>query len=405
MICLPATEEVGSGAAESAELTEVQRKSIFRSVMSATVGLEFGLGLQRGIFNNFVVETLHIQPDQLGFVQSIREVPGLLTAPLAVVQGFFKENVWAGICLLITGLGLFLHTMVFSFPMLIIATLVLSTGFHLFYPAQSSIIMKSAIPAERATRMGQLNSGAAAASLMAFFIVMLASRSGSTSYAFMHGLAAIFSLAGGVIVLTRSVKGIGSGKRAMNYDPKYMSYYVLTLLGGSRRQITTTFAGYLLVETFHTPVGTMVLLSAISSVIAIVARPVIGKVIDAWGEQSSLIVNYSLVVALFVGYAVVGSAIPLFVIYILDNGLIAFDVAITTHLGKIAPKEVLSAAYAMGQTINHITGVAVPALGGLLWKAAGGPAVFICGAVIAALSLLYSRDLDRKEKMALGSAA
>jgi len=382
------------------ELTTEERKSTFRSVLNATIGLEFGLGLQRGIFNNFVVETLHIRPDQLGLVQSIREIPGLLTAPLAVIQGFFKENVWAGLCLLVTALGLFLHTMAFSFPMLIIATLVLSTGFHLFYPAQSSIVMKTALPEERATRMGQMNSGAAAASLVSFLVVMMVSRSQGTNYSLLHLLAAVFAVVGGILVLTRPLPGTGSGRKPMNYDPKFMSYYILTLLGGSRRQITTTFAGYLLVESFGTPVAVMVLLSAISSVVAILTRPMIGRVVDSWGEQNSLIVNYSLVIVLFVGYALVASPIPLFVIYVLDHGLIGFDVAITTHLGKIAPKEVLSSAYAMGQTVNHITGVSVPALGGLLWKAAGGASVFLSGAVIALASLLYSRGLNKKEKEA-----
>jgi predicted MFS family arabinose efflux permease len=395
---------VGASQETTQQLTAEERKSTFRSVLNATMGLEFGLGLQRGIFNNFVVETLHIQPDQLGLVQSIREIPGLLTAPLAVVQGFFKENVWAGICLLVTAAGLFLHTAVFNFPMLIVATLVLSTGFHLFYPAQSSIVMKTALPEERATRMGQMNSGANAASLISFLVVMAVSRARGTNYSLMHLLAAVFAAVGGILVLTRPMPGTGSGGRKMNYDPRFMSYYILTFLGGSRRQITTTFAGYLLVESFGTPVSVMVLLSAISSVVGILTRPVIGKVVDSWGEQNSLIVNYALVIGLFVGYAVVGSAVPLYVIYILDNGLIGFDVAITTHLGKIAPKEVLSSAYAMGQTVNHITGVSVPALGGLLWKAMGGQAVFLSGAVIALISLLYSRGLNKKEMQAKAAA-
>lgn len=385
-------------------LTDAERKATFRSVLNATMGLEFGLGLQRGIFNNFVVETLNIQPDQLGLVQSIREIPGLLTAPLAVVQGFFRENVYAGLCLLITAAGLFLHTTVFNFPMLVVATLVLSTGFHLFYPAQSSIVMKTALPEERATRMGQMNSGANAASLISFLVVMVVSKAKGTNYSLMHLLAAVFAVIGGLMVLTRPMPGVGSGGRKMNYDPRFMSYYILTFLGGSRRQITTTFAGYLLVESFGTPVGVMVLLSAISSVVAILTRPLIGKVVDSWGEQNSLIVNYALVIGLFVGYAMVGSAIPLYIIYVLDHGLIGFDVAITTHLGKIAPKEVLSSAYAMGQTVNHITGVSVPALGGFLWKAMGGQAVFLSGALIALVSLLYSRGLNKKEMEAKAAA-
>ncbi len=394
MIALAST-----GQAQGAS-SEEERKSVFRSVLSSTVALEFGLGLQRGIFNNFVVETLHIQPDELGFVQSIREIPGLLTAPLAVVQGFFKENVWAGICLLITAAGLFLHTLVFSIPVLLLATLVLSTGFHLFYPVQSSIVMKSSLPSERATRMGQLNSGAAAASLASVLIVMLVSRHGATNYGLLHALAAAFAVCGGLAVLSRSVKSIESAKKTLDYNPRYKSYYVLTLLSGSRRHVTMTFAGFLLVQTFRTPVGVMVLLSAVSSVLAIITRPLIGRVIDAWGEQQSLVVNYFLVMALFASYALVQSPTILYMIYVLDHGLMGFDVAITTHLGKIAPKEVFSAAYAMGSTINHISGVAVPALGGLVWKAVGGPTVFLSGLVMAALSLLYSRNLDRREREA-----
>jgi predicted MFS family arabinose efflux permease len=395
---LAAVEETGAEVKE--ELSDKERKSIFQSVLSSTMGLEFGLGLQRGIFNNFVVERLGIQPGQLGFVQSLREVPGLLTAPLAVVQGYFRENVWAGICLFITALGLFLHTMAFSVPMLVLATMVLSVGFHLFYPAQSSIMMKSSLPEERATRMGQLNSGAAVASLSAFFVVMLVSRDGGTNYDLFHAIAAAFALGGGLLVLGRAVKSMGSGKRAMDYNPRYMSYYVLTFLGGARRHFTMTFAGYLLVQSFHTPVRVMVLLSAVSSVVAIFTRPVVGKIIDAWGEQRSLMVNYSLVMALFACYAFVGSPLVLYVIYVMDNGLMGFDIAITTHLGKIAPKEVLSAAYAMGSTINHISGVSVPALGGLLWEAWGAPAVFLSGAAVAGLSLAYSMSLDRRERQA-----
>ena len=120
----------------------------------ATAALEFGLGLQRGIFNNFVVEVVGINPAELGFVQGVREIPGLLTAPFAMLARFFSENVYAGLCIIIAAVGLLLHTAVAGFPMLILATLVLSFGFHLFYPVQSSMVVKSCRPSERATRMG-----------------------------------------------------------------------------------------------------------------------------------------------------------------------------------------------------------------------------------------------------------
>lgn len=381
------------------ELESETRKSIFQYVLSATMALEFGRGLQNGVFNNFVVEVLHITPAQLGFIQGIREVPGLLTAPLAVVSGFFRENIWAGVCLIATAAGLALHSVTFVFPMLILATLVYSTGFHLFFPVQQSIVMKASHQDERATRMGQLNSGGAMASLASLAVVMLLTRSGGkVSYGWIHLGAALSVLLGGLAVLARQLPGSAPTSKSMNYDRKYMSYYILTLLSGSRRHITMTFAGYLLVSVYSTPVSTMVLLTALSSVVAVITRPLIGKVVDGWGEQRSLVLNYCLVILMFFGYAVFRNIFILYIVFVLDHGLQGFDVAITTHLGKIAPKEVLSAAYAMGSTINHVTGVSVPMLGGYLWDITGPASVFVGGAAIALASLLYSMKLDRLEK-------
>ena len=65
---------------------------VFKNVVLATFALEFGLALQRGIFNNFVVEVVGINPSELGFVQGVREIPGLLTAPLAMLSRFFSRK-------------------------------------------------------------------------------------------------------------------------------------------------------------------------------------------------------------------------------------------------------------------------------------------------------------------------
>ncbi len=382
--------------------TSEEDKDVFKNVMFATVALEFGLGLQRGIFNNFVVEAVGINPAQLGFVQGVKEIPGLLTAPFAMLSRFFSENVYAGLCIIIAAVGLLLHIAVSGFPMLILATLVISFGFHLFYPVQSSMVVKSCRPSERASRMGQINSAAAASSLVALAFVLLLSRlSGNTDYDLIHLVAGVSALIGGVIVLRRRTGATGKPSTVLDFSVNYMSYYVLTFLGGARRHINGTFAGYLLVQTYMTPVSTMVLLSAISSLVAIFTRPFIGRLIDTWGEQKSLVFNYAVVLVLFCSYAFVNNPLLLYFIYILDTGLVGFDVAITTHLGKIAPREVLSAEYAMGSTINHISGIAVPMLGGLLWDYAGSKAVFLCGAAIALVSMLYSRNIDEKERIAL----
>jgi len=395
-----AGEQVNAAQGDRPHILDKEtRKGIFRDTLRATVSFEFAMRLQQGIFNNFAVEVLRIQPAELGIVRGINEIPGLLTAPLAVLAGYFRENTWAGICILIGALGLVFYASTSTYSMLILATITFSIGFHLFYPVQSSIIMKSQLPEERATKMGQMNSGAAAAALVSYFIVIMVTRYVSkVNYSLLHGAAAAIALVGGLLVMMRKGTSTAIARRKMEFNKRYMSYYTLTMLSGARRHITMTFAGFLLVQTYKTPVSTMVLLAAISSLIAIFTRPAIGRLIDSWGEQRSLMVNYLIVIPIFLSYAFIKWPLFLFAAYIVDNATGGFDVAIQTHMGKIAPHDALSNAYAMGSTMTHITGVSVPILGGFLWDVAGAPTVFLMGTCFAGVALWFSQQLDRIER-------
>lgn len=392
-----------SGVAASDDET---RRGIFRDTLRGTISFEFALRLQQGIFNNFVVEVLGIDPTQLGLVKGINEMPGLLTAPLAVFAGYFRETVWAAICIFIGAVGLLLYAGTFTYPMLLLATVVFSIGFHLFYPVQSSIIIKSQLPEERATKLGLLNSGAAAAALVSYFFVMVLTRFvKKVNYSVLHAFAAVVAVAGGLIVMMRKGTNTGVTKRKMEFNPRFKSYYFMSMLSGARRHITMTFAGFLLVRTYGASVSTMVLLSAISSLVAIFTRPAIGRLIDNWGEQRSLMVNYSIIMPIFLSYAFVKWPLFLFAAYIVDNATTGFDVAIQTHLGKIAPHESLSNTYAMGSTMTHLTAVAVPVAGGFLWDYAGAPTVFVMGTCFAGIALWYSQQLDRIERRIKATAA
>ena len=60
-------KKTNQGPDEKGAQMSREDKDVFRNVMFATAALEFGLGLQRGIFNNFVVEVVGINPAELGF--------------------------------------------------------------------------------------------------------------------------------------------------------------------------------------------------------------------------------------------------------------------------------------------------------------------------------------------------
>jgi predicted MFS family arabinose efflux permease len=70
------------------------------------------------------------------------------------------------------------------------------------------------------------------------------------------------------------------------------------------------------------------------------------------------------------------------------------NLALTTYLQKIAvsPEE-LTSNLSLQETINHISAVVVPVIGGTIWAAFGSQAPFLAGLVIALLSLLLARRI------------
>ena len=53
----------------------------FALLAVAVFGVGVFFGVQLTLFNNFIVERLGIEADELGFVEALREVPGFLNAP------------------------------------------------------------------------------------------------------------------------------------------------------------------------------------------------------------------------------------------------------------------------------------------------------------------------------------
>ncbi|MEW6547459.1 MAG: MFS transporter [Bacillota bacterium] len=367
----------------------------FRNVALATLALEFALGVQRGVYPNFVAQVLGIGADQLGVVESIREIPGLLTVVLGAAAVFFRQSTFTALTLLVTALGLGLYALTSTFWHLVVATLVVSVGFHLFYPLQSAMVLRIASPQERATRLGQVNSVTAAASLLAMGVVLFLTRGlGFYNYSAFFALGAGAACAGALALYFQGGDGGGRLRRPLLFRRAYISYYVLTFLAGSRRHMYMTFAAFALVKLYHTPLTVMMVLMAISNVVAILTRPLLGRLIDRWGEQRSLMLNYAVIIPLFLAYGFLPYPRLLYCVYVLDSAMFGFEIAISSHLAKIAPPEDLASTLAAGGTVNHIAGVLVPFAGGLLWAAWGPGATFLGGALLGLASLWYSAGLS-----------
>ncbi|MHB8756642.1 MAG: MFS transporter [Bacillota bacterium] len=355
----------------------------------ALSALFFNLGqsLQRGIYPNYLKD-LGIPADQLGAIESLRELPGLATGFLAVFAFMLPESILAGVCLLAVAVGFVLYGQASGFGLLLAATLVMSTGFHLFWPAQSSMVLRYSKQGEKATALGVINSVTALASVVAMFSVAALTR--VASFRTIYYMAAALAVVSAVVIISLPRERGAARGRKFNLNPRFRVYYWLTFLSGGRRHIFMTFAQFALASLYGLSAARISLAIGTVSIVSFFTRPMMGRVIDRFGERRILFFNYAILVGLYLGYAFIHYLPLVYVIFGLDQLFMDFDMAQTTYLDKIAGRDEIPATMSTGSTINHISGVGFPLLGGIIWRVMGPGATFIFGAILAAASAVVS---------------
>jgi predicted MFS family arabinose efflux permease len=170
---------------------------------------------------------------------------------------------------------------------------------------------------------------------------------------------------------------------------QYWLYYVLEFLMGSRRHIFTTFAIFMLVQVYGISVRQTALLFLVNNLISTYAAAQLGKLVVRFGERKVLTFNFTGLIGVFLGYAYVSYLPVLFALFVLDHIFFGFNLAIESYFQKIAlsPQEITSNV-SMAQTINHVSALVVPVLGGILWEQVSPSAPFLAGVVVAVISLV-----------------
>lgn len=357
----------------------------------AAANFAFGLamGIYQTIFFNFIGQDLGISPNELGLLETVREIPGLLTAGIAALVMTVAEPVVGAVALLMLGVGFVNYFHIDGIPSLILFSLVASVGFHMWMPISSTLALRLSRVTEQGSRLGRLRAVAAVANLAGIGLVALVA--GASGLRPLFVVAGVLAIAGALLVLR--VRGVPRTKRPPRILVRraYGLYYALTFLDGARRHIFMTFALFLLVRDYESPVQTIAILSLINGVVSIAAVYQFGRLIDRFGERRILMVAYGALALIFVGYAAIPVLAVLFVLYVLDNLFFSADTGVTTYLGKIAvdPADIRP-SLVTGMTVNHIAAVIIPITGGILWEAYGHWVPFIAGAILAVASLALS---------------
>ncbi len=364
----------------------------FTLLATAVFGVGIFFGVQLTLFNNFIVERLDIDAHELGWVESLREIPGFLNALFIALMIRLAPSLVAGVGLAIMGVGLMAYADVSSVPKLAVYSLVWSIGFHCWLPMESTLALRFSPPGGKGRWLGQLRG----INSVAWFItigacMVLLER---ISYEGMYILAGAATILGGLALFFASRGHSGVEEKGFVLKRRYGLYYLLQFLEGCRRQMFITFAIFALVKVHGMPVETTMVLVLINQVLITISAPMIGRLVDLRGERQMLSIGYFLVIFVFVGYGIIENRPILYVLYCIDNLIFFGAIALTTYLNKIALVEDLKPTLSMGVTMNHFAAVAAPLLGGFAWHYFGYRVIFFIGAFLALLSLVASQWLN-----------
>ena len=368
-----------------------RNRGLFVYLIVSSFLLNFGHRVWQAMFNNYAVEKIGVGPEAIGWIQSVRELPGLMAFLLAFLALALSELRIMALSLVVLGLGLVLTGQATTIPILLVATIVMSFGFHFFEPCSSGVVLMSIEREESPKVLGQLRSlGAIAALTATGGVYLLVDRLGYRALFLIVGLSVAV---GGAILFTRGRGEHGlPPKRRVKLRKRYWLFYALAFLMGSRRHIFTTFAPFLLVLTYGVNVRTMSILFLVNALVNTYVYQKVGKLVPRLGERTILTIAFALLIPVFLGYAYVRVLPILFVLFVVDNMLFGFNLGLTTYLQKIAitPEELTSNLSAQ-TTINHISAVIVPVVGGTILALLGSQATFLIGVAIAVVSLVLAQ--------------
>ncbi len=366
-------------------------------LMVTAAGWGAGFATWLALLNNFAVDAIHFTGREIGILQSLREIPGFLAFTVIFVLLIIAEQRLLMISLLVFGIGVSITGLFPSEYGFYLTTILMSVGFHYHETLRQSLTLQLISKERTPLVMGRQISAQAFASLAVYGVIYIATKYAEFDYAIIYAAGGAISIFTALVtwsaypVFTTDV--VQTKKIVLR--KRYWLYYALTLLSGARRQIFMVFAGFMMVEKFGYEVSTIIALYLLNHGINIFLAPRIGRLIAHWGERKALIFEYTGLMMVFTGYAIVENSNMAAALYVIDHLFFAFAIGIKSYFQKIADPKDMAATASVSFTINHIAAIVIPVLFGMLWLVSPS-SVFLAGTAMAACSLIFSFNIPLK---------
>ncbi|MEM9579957.1 MAG: MFS transporter [Pseudomonadota bacterium] len=383
---------------DAAQLPLWRRPIALLFVMAVAMPLAFNTWA--ALLNNFVIEVGGFDGSDIGWLHTVREIPGFLAVGVIAVIIFMREQVLGLVSLILLGCATAITAWFPQMGGILTLTMLSSIGFHYFETVNQSLQLQWLPKATAPQTLGWLVAAGSGATFVSYGLLVLTwdtfDLSYNTVYLVSGGATALIAAA--CFVIYPQFDAPHPQLKKMILRKRYWLYYALQFMAGARRQIFMVFAGFMMVEQFGFEVHQITALYLINLMINILVAPMMGRVVARWGEQRALLFEYTGLMIVFLAYGGIywfgWGALIAAVLYVLDHIFFALALALKTYFQKIADPGDIAPTAAVAFTINHIAAVFLPAALGYLWLVSP-PAVFAFAATMAAGSFALALLIPR----------
>ena len=361
-------------------------------LMAAAMPLAFSTW--SALLNNFVIERAGFTGVEIGWLHTVREIPGFLSFAVIFVLLVMREQLLAVLSLVTLGVASAVTAWFPTFGGLLFVTFIASVGFHYFETVNQSLQLQWIEKARAPQVIGWLVAVGSGASLFSYGALV------ATWDVFDLSYNTVYMISGGACALIALYCWVAFPRfeatpqlKKMVLRRRYWLYYALQFMSGARRQIFLVFAAFMMVERFGFEVHEITALFLINYLANMLLAPLMGRALGFYGERNVLTFEYIGLVLVFLAYGGIyyfGWGVVLAAsLYVIDHLLFALAFALKTYFQKIADPQDIAPTAAVAFTINHIAAVFLPALLGYLWIVSPG-AVFGLAAGMAGISLMLA---------------
>ena len=381
----------------AARIDRIPRELKLFAVASLAMGMAYSV--MDSTFNNFLNDKFALNGFERSFIEFPRELPGFLVVFVSALMWFLCSRRLGALSLALGAVGAILVGFASpSFGFLLLWLFIYSLGQHTMMPITATIGMELARVGKTGQRLGQLNALRNLAAILGSLVVFLGFNYLGFNFHHTFVIIAIALAISAVMLFSMQRQQTQQPKTFLKLHKEYRLFYILSILYGSRKQLFITFAPWVLVTIFNQPTQILATLLLIGGIIGILFQPLLGWMIDHFGERVVLASEAVLLVFVCFGYGFSRAMFPentAFLIvcacFLLDQMLMSVSMARSTYMKKIAlePGHIQPALTA-GVTIDHVFSISVALLGGLVWNFFGYQYVFLMGTVIACINFFFA---------------